>query len=133
MRSGARCRPATARPLMGGGESWQDKPDRQSNNKTTKPIYQSLTNTHTLPPLTTLICIGVGAVLAGQLWIGGPKGADWYRFYIMVAGAAILGAGIMLIGQPETELGTVIIGIIFAFLAGGTGITIGLIKNHQAG
>jgi adenine/guanine phosphoribosyltransferase-like PRPP-binding protein len=47
----------------------------------------------------------------------------------MVAGGATLGAGIMLIRQPEAELASVIPAIGLAFLAGGTGITIGLIRK----
>ena len=82
-----------------------------------------------MPPLTAFLCIGLGAILGGQLWLGGPKGAAWYRFYTMVAGGAILGAGIMLTFQPETELASIIPVIGFAFLAGATGITIGLMKK----
>ena len=80
-------------------------------------------------PLTALTCIVIGAVLGGQLWVGGPEGAAWYRFYIMVAGGSILGVGIMLILRPEAELASVIPAFGLAFLAGSTGITIGLLRK----
>ena len=82
-----------------------------------------------MPSQTALICIGIGAVLGGQLWIDGPKGAAWYRFYIMVAGGAMLGAGIILVSRPETELHSIVPVITLAFLAGSVGITIGLVEE----
>jgi hypothetical protein len=79
--------------------------------------------------LLGLLCAGIGALMAGQLFVDGPHGAAWYRFYIMVAGASLVVPGIMLALPTETALSQVIPGAIIAFLCGGTGITIGLIQH----